>query len=232
MPVAGGRVYGHGDRSAGGRVGRLDYDGTAGHRGHAQGVDRAHGEHICASRYPHQVAGRLSRERVGSGDLTSGVEVQEVAFRQFGQHLRKVEWLGVPGQGGTAGGGPGARERSQHGLMYGSQAAQGRRDPAPAGASQRIQPRRIFGLGSGGHGLPDRPAELAGGRRARHHAVVIAVQPAGQARQTPWISEGVGPAQSSVIESCRIVFESCLSGRVTSKHVELPAPGISALSVH
>jgi hypothetical protein len=45
IPGAGGPVNVHGDRVARGRIGRFDHHRNAGHRGHAQGVDRAHGEH-------------------------------------------------------------------------------------------------------------------------------------------------------------------------------------------
>ena len=74
--------------------------------------------------------GRHRGERIRRGDLTAIIKAQEVAISQLGQHLGHLERRSVPGQAGHAGRSPGVRERSQHGLVHGSQATVGGRDAA------------------------------------------------------------------------------------------------------
>jgi hypothetical protein len=76
------------------------------------------------------------------------IETQEVAVGQLGEDLGHPERRSVLGEAGEVWRSPGVHERSQHGLMHGPQATLGRRDPASAASSQRIQPRGVLRLTS------------------------------------------------------------------------------------
>ena len=78
VPGGAGAVHVQCDRLAGGWVGRFDHHRDAGHRGDAQGVDRAHGKDGRVAGYLHPVRGRQRGERVGHGDLPGVIEAQEV----------------------------------------------------------------------------------------------------------------------------------------------------------
>jgi len=66
---------------------------------------------------------------------------------QLGQHLRHLGRRRVSGEASDVRRGPRVYERSQHGRMHRPQATFSGRDPAPAAASERIQPRRVLWLG-------------------------------------------------------------------------------------
>jgi hypothetical protein len=111
--------------------------------------------------------------------VPSLVEAEKVTIGQLRQHPRSIEGTGSLGEDALLRGAASGRERPQHRLVNGAEAAPGGCYPPSAVAPQRIQPGRAACTGSIGSWLADNLAKLAHRRRTVDPAITVPVQAAG-----------------------------------------------------